>query len=67
MNALSRMDRIFLLHTFLSVVAQCVSMLTPAAAAADNAWGIGLYDLGKVAEIFPHLEGLTRFILTPTV
>ena len=36
-------------------------------AAADNAWSIGVYDLGIVAYIIPHLEEVTGFILASTV
>lgn len=36
-------------------------------AAADNAWGIGVYDLGIVADIIPHLEEVTGFFLASTV
>ncbi len=36
-------------------------------AAADNAWGVGVYDLGIVADVIPHLEEVTGFILASTV
>ncbi len=37
-------------------------------AAADNAWGEGVYDLGIVADVIPHLEEVvTGFILASTV
>ncbi len=36
-------------------------------AAADNAWGVGVYDLGIVADVIPHLEEVTDFILASTV
>jgi hypothetical protein len=71
MNAASSlMDKIFLLHTFLSVVAQRVSMLTMLfhlPAAPYNAWCIRVNDLGIVADIIPHLEEVSRFIVTSIV
>jgi hypothetical protein len=36
-------------------------------AASYNASCIGVDDLGKVADIFPHLEEVSSFIITSTV
>jgi hypothetical protein len=69
MNASSLMDKIFLLHTFLSVVAQWFSMLTMLfhlLLCSYNAWCTGVNDLGIVADIIPHLEEVSSFIITST-
>jgi hypothetical protein len=70
MNASSLIDKIFLLCTFLSVVTQWLgfhvdNVIPPAA--SYNAWCIGVDDLGIVADIIPHLEEASRFIVTSTV
>jgi hypothetical protein len=36
-------------------------------AASYNAWCIGVDDLSKVADIIPHLEEVSSFIITSTV